>query len=168
MKEYQIIPSDIVTESLKYLKSGKVLDLGCGTGENAVFLSQKGFDVLAIDISENFISDLDKLCKIYNVKVESAVQDITQFDFNGKWDLILSDFVFHFLEKRDIDIVIKKMKDSTNPEGINSISVLTESNPNKGFVHMFAEGELKEYYSDWNVLFYKEEKGFAEIVARKK
>jgi SAM-dependent methyltransferase len=31
---------------------GRALDIGCGTGTNAIFLAQHGFDVLGVDISE--------------------------------------------------------------------------------------------------------------------
>ena len=31
--------------------TGKVLDVGCGTGENALFLCQRGLDVLGLDLS---------------------------------------------------------------------------------------------------------------------
>lgn len=166
MEKYQIVPGEIVIKSLKYLNKGKVLDLGCGSGENSVFLAQKGFDVTGIDISERFISDLNNLCKIYNVKVKTLVQDINKFNFKEEWDFILSDFVFHFLEKDEIENVIKKMKNTTIIRGLNSISVLTESNPNK-FVYMFKKDELRQYYSDWNILFYKEEDGLSQIIARK-
>lgn len=38
------------------LREGPVLDLGCGTGENALFLAAKGFDVLGIDGSAKAIA----------------------------------------------------------------------------------------------------------------
>ncbi len=52
-----ITPPEIVA----MLESGKVpigraLDLGCGTGTNAITLAQRGFEVTAIDISRRAIS----------------------------------------------------------------------------------------------------------------
>ncbi len=35
---------------------GRALDLGCGTGTNAIYLAQKGFAVTGIDISRRAIS----------------------------------------------------------------------------------------------------------------
>jgi SAM-dependent methyltransferase len=35
---------------------GRTLEIGCGTGTHAIFLAQRGFDVLGVDISEVAIS----------------------------------------------------------------------------------------------------------------
>jgi ubiquinone/menaquinone biosynthesis C-methylase UbiE len=43
---------------LKYIESNRnsrILDLGCGTGEDAIFLGKKGYNVSAIDISPKMI-----------------------------------------------------------------------------------------------------------------
>jgi SAM-dependent methyltransferase len=36
--------------------TGRALDLGCGTGTNAIYLAQHGFDVTAIDVSRRAIA----------------------------------------------------------------------------------------------------------------
>lgn len=52
-----ITPPEIVAmvESGK-VSIGRALDLGCGTGTNAIYLAQKGFDVTGIDVSGRAIS----------------------------------------------------------------------------------------------------------------
>jgi cyclopropane fatty-acyl-phospholipid synthase-like methyltransferase len=52
-----ITPPEIVAmmDSGKVL-TGRALDLGCGTGTNAVFLAQRGFAVTAIDVSRRAIA----------------------------------------------------------------------------------------------------------------
>ncbi len=36
----------------EHIKPCCTIDLGCGTGENAIYLAQKGFDVTAADYAE--------------------------------------------------------------------------------------------------------------------
>ena len=51
------------------LAKGKGLDVGCGAGSHALYLQEKGFDVTAIDISENAIKACElrglKNCKVF-------------------------------------------------------------------------------------------------------
>ena len=49
---------------------GRALELGCGTGTNAVFLAQQGFDVTAMDISPLAIEQA-------RAKVDEAGVDVT-------------------------------------------------------------------------------------------
>jgi 2-polyprenyl-3-methyl-5-hydroxy-6-metoxy-1,4-benzoquinol methylase len=66
------------------LAKGKVLDVGCGAGSHALYLEEKGFDVTAIDISENAI----KACKLRGLK-NCKVSDVLDLDASEKFDTIL-------------------------------------------------------------------------------
>ncbi len=71
-------------EAMKYVR-GKVLDIGCGAGRHALYLQNKGFDVLGIDISPLAI----KVCKLRGLK-KAKVLSITQISSKlGKFDTIL-------------------------------------------------------------------------------
>lgn len=66
---------DVEEKAIEYVKGGKVLDIGCGTGRHALYLQkEKGFDVLGIDTSPLAI----KICKLQGLK-KAKVQSITDF-----------------------------------------------------------------------------------------
>lgn len=51
----------VMTEVTRHVKSpASILDLGCGTGEDACHLAQNGFDVLASDASAQMIAEAGK------------------------------------------------------------------------------------------------------------
>ena len=47
---------------------GKVLELGCGTGTDAIWLAKNGFEVTAVDVSDIAISIAEKSAKKSGVK----------------------------------------------------------------------------------------------------
>lgn len=153
---WRLKPSKIVVEILKYKKSGNVLDIGAGEGKNSIFLAKNGFNVTAVDVSKEAIKKLKEFALKENVKINILMEDIINFDFKEKYDIIISTAMLHFLRKEDIDKVIKSIKENTKEEGLNAITVFTEENPNKNFPYLFKINELKEAYNDWEVIRYKE------------
>jgi SAM-dependent methyltransferase len=65
------------------LASGKILDVGCGSGSHSLYLQQNNKDVLAIDISKGAI----ETCKLRGIK-NTKIQDIWQLE-DEKFDTIL-------------------------------------------------------------------------------
>ncbi len=43
----------------KGIRSGRLVDLGCGIGRNAVYFAENGFEVHAVDRSDEVLGDLD-------------------------------------------------------------------------------------------------------------
>lgn len=71
-------------QAMKFVK-GTVLDIGCGAGRHSLYLQNKGFDVLGIDISPLAV----KVCKLRGVK-QAKVLSLEDAKFkSGVFDTIL-------------------------------------------------------------------------------
>lgn len=57
-RRYSRTPTDIVVRHFSLAGRGRALDLAAGTGKNALFLAEKGFEVDAVDISDVAMDDL--------------------------------------------------------------------------------------------------------------
>ena len=66
------------------LSKGRILDVGCGAGSHALYLQEKGFDITAIDISENAI----KACVLRGLKNCKTIA-VLDLDTSEKFDTIL-------------------------------------------------------------------------------
>lgn len=93
----------------------KVLDYGCGDGDNAIFLAKKGAEVVAIDISYEAVSLTKTKAKINNVedKVKVIQMNGEKMSFtNGEFDCVLGDLVLHHLNPdRAVDEIYRILKD---------------------------------------------------------
>ena len=83
-----------------YELRGKVLDIGCGQGRNAIALARLGYSVTGIDNSSVGIEQMNTIAKAENLKVNGLVEDIYTYDGYADFDIVLLDSMFHF-EKRD-------------------------------------------------------------------
>ena len=151
-----MIDSLIGKKVLKYKNKGDILDLGCGKGNASIFLAQNGFSVTSVDKSKESIDLLNNFCKENSLNIKTYVEDLKHCKFDKNYDIILCINVLHFLDERDVQKIIEKIKTNTLKDGLNIISVFTEDNPSKNFPYLFKKDELKEYYENWEILEYKE------------
>src|SRR5260221_10156924 len=57
--------------------AGRAIDLGCGTGANAVWLAQQGFDVTGVDISPLAIERANARAQAAGVSCRFLVADLS-------------------------------------------------------------------------------------------
>lgn len=79
--------------SIQNKKSLRVLELNCGTGEDALLFSQKGHAITATDISEKMLEVARSKTKNQNIIFRSLdLNKIEDFEFTEKYDLVFSNF----------------------------------------------------------------------------
>ncbi|HEX8870421.1 MAG TPA: class I SAM-dependent methyltransferase, partial [Lentzea sp.] len=68
---------------------GRVLDAGCGTGDNALFLASRGFRVTGVDIAPSAIETARSR--------GDGVEWVVGSSFPGQFDTVLASALFHCL-----------------------------------------------------------------------
>lgn len=59
-RDMEFLPEEYIVNNISRLKKGPVLDLACGEGRNALYLSELGFDVTAVDFSKVGIEKINR------------------------------------------------------------------------------------------------------------
>jgi ubiquinone/menaquinone biosynthesis C-methylase UbiE len=91
------IISKYMDESLTANQKINILELNCGTGEEAVYFAKKGFDVVATDVSDEMLKITTEKINKFGLRdyVTTKKLDLTKpsdFNFEQKFDLVFSNF----------------------------------------------------------------------------
>jgi SAM-dependent methyltransferase len=74
--------------------SGRALDLGMGTGRNALYLSSIGWQVTGVDVSDVAVAKAAESAKRHGVRLQAVREDLNTFDFGqSEWDLIVLSYM---------------------------------------------------------------------------
>lgn len=79
------------------VRNGRVLDLGCGQGRDAIFIARLGHRVAGVDLSPTGIKQMVAAADRWQLPVTSVVADIVRDQPVGEFDVVLLDRVLHML-----------------------------------------------------------------------
>ena len=153
---------------------GSALDLACGLGGNALLLAECGLKTEAWDISETAISKLQTLAGERNLPVAVKVRDVNSAPpAANSFDVIV---VSHFLERNLMPILAAALRRNGLLYYQTFIRDKVNDKGPKNPEYLLASNELLGFFSDMEVLVYREEglvgnteKGFrneAMLIAR--
>lgn len=100
-------------------KTINILELNCGTGEDALFFTRYGHKVTATDSSEGMLKiakskDTSKAIHFFQMDLNN----IDQFEHQTTYDLIFSNFGgLNCIDAHSLEQVVKKVKTLLNPNG---------------------------------------------------
>ena len=109
----------LVLENVQISSKSNILDMACGAGRHAIILARKGFNVTAVDLSENLLSIAKKTADGENLSINFIHSDIRKFDTIDKFNLILNLFTSfgYFETDKENYAVLQKAYDLLEDEG---------------------------------------------------
>jgi 2-polyprenyl-3-methyl-5-hydroxy-6-metoxy-1,4-benzoquinol methylase len=111
---------DFIETELKYSKSLKVLDVGCGTGRHSIELTKRGYSVTGIDLSETQLKKAREKAENNNLKIDFQQQDARKLTFENEFDIaiMLCEGGFPLMETDEMNFeILKSVTKSLNKQG---------------------------------------------------
>jgi SAM-dependent methyltransferase len=117
-----ITPPEVVAEieGEQPLTPGRALDLGCGTGTNALYLSKHGWQVVGVDFSPHAIDAArQKMAGTKRVTfVQGDVTRLSQLGVDGPFDLVLDVGCFHSIAREGRNRYAAEVARCTRPRAL--------------------------------------------------
>ena len=139
---------------LKFLKKDQkyivedrtILDLGCGTGRNSNYLSEKGNSVIGIEISKTAIRIAEARAKAQNLAVDYRLGDIgeTYKIENNSIDIILDVTSSNSLNEKGREVYLNECQRALKQGGYMFVRALCKDG-NKNVKNLLKDSPGKEY-----------------------
>ena len=110
---------------------GKVLDVGCGTGEHTILLTRLGYDVLGIDFAPQAVEQARRNAEAKGVGARFEVADAMNLGDEPRYDTIVDSALFHIFDDTDRPKYVASLHNACRPGGI--VHVLALSDAGRGF-----------------------------------
>lgn len=113
-----ITPPELV-EFVAANPPGRAIDLGCGTGTNAIYLAQHNWHVTGVDFALRAIEQARQKAAQANLKVDFKIDDVARLrDVIGPFDLVLDIGCYQSLGKQRQEIYRNNLKKILVPSGV--------------------------------------------------
>lgn len=112
-----------IEEIIPELTGLDILELNCGTGEDALLFSEKGFNIVATDVSTEMLKVTQQKVKQFSMqhRISSHYLDLESFDesaFDKKFDLVFSNFGgLNCISPESLKILLEKIPSILSPGG---------------------------------------------------
>jgi tellurite methyltransferase len=164
--EREFVPNPLIVEAARDLHPGRALDLACGTGRNALWLAEHGWNVTAVHVSPTAIEILRR--RANGLRIEAQLADLEDPAFTiepTSYDLVA---MCYYFERR----LIEPCKRGVVPGGVMVAIALLKEPGKELSTFRLQPGELRGYFADWEILHYREctdswQHKIAELVVRR-
>ncbi len=138
--------------------SGRVLDAGCGTGENALYLASQGFEVWGIDAAPSAIEKAKEKAKKRGITINFLVSDALRLQvLQNKFDTIIDCGLFHVFSDEERPIFAASLSSALHPGGKYFMLCFSEHEPGSYGPRRVTQAEIRAAFrKDWKINYIRE------------
>jgi cyclopropane fatty-acyl-phospholipid synthase-like methyltransferase len=136
--------------------TGRVLDVGCGSGEHALLASTIGLEVTGVDVSQLAIENARAKARQRGLLAEFLVGDVLDLPavdrLDPPYDTVIDVGCFHTFSNADRPLYAASVASVVEPGGVLHLLCFSEHTPGTDGPRRVTEGELRATFSrDWRV-----------------
>jgi cyclopropane fatty-acyl-phospholipid synthase-like methyltransferase len=133
--------------------TGRLLDAGCGTGENALLAASRGADVTGIDVAPTAIARARAKASERGLTARFEVADALDFGHLGLTvDTVIDSGVFHVFGDNDRARYVASLAAALRPAGVCYLMCFSDQQPGTWGPRRVRADELRAAFSDgWAV-----------------
>lgn len=112
----------------------RILDLGSGTGNHALILTSRGYDVVGVDRSEAFVTAAEEKARDLGNGPRFVVGDMQELEMGDRFDALICMFgAFSHLPREEAGEVLRRFRDRLEPGGILAFEWWNERGARDGY-----------------------------------
>jgi ubiquinone/menaquinone biosynthesis C-methylase UbiE len=140
--------------AVEHRVEGKVLDAGCGTGENALHFAKLGHEVVGIDFLEGPIRQARQKAKERGLTVDFRVGDALKLSESpDRFDSVLDSGLFHVFSDDDRKKYVAGLAHVVNPGGRVFLLCFSDAEPGTVGPRRITSTELQAAFNDnWTMV----------------
>jgi 2-polyprenyl-3-methyl-5-hydroxy-6-metoxy-1,4-benzoquinol methylase len=133
--------------------TGSVLDIGCGTGEHALFFAEEGYEVWGIDSAPLAIGKAKEKAATRGLEVEFLVLNALELTkLNRKFDTATDSGLFHTLSDEDRPVFVNNLAAVLSPSGKYFMLCFSELEPAGYGPRRITKREIQDSFRDgWSI-----------------
>jgi cyclopropane fatty-acyl-phospholipid synthase-like methyltransferase len=146
-----------------------VLDVGCGTGENALYLAGLGFEVLGIDIVSTAIEKALRKAKERAWPAQFLVWDALNLQgLQARFNTVIDSGFFHVLPEKKRPVFITSLASVLDFGGTYLMMCFSEHEPGSWGPRRVTQDEIREGFKQgWQINYIREARFDTNLGARK-
>jgi ubiquinone/menaquinone biosynthesis C-methylase UbiE len=164
-------PQPTIVELVKAgeLDHGTVLDVGCGTGENALYLASKGFTVTGLDLASRAIEVAKRKAVERRLKANFRIGNVLTLDFEDcLFDNIIDSGLFHIFTDKDRHVYAGEVSRVLANGGLYFMLCFSDKEPTDwGGPRRVTREEIAKTFSPFLKINYIKETTFATRIHKK-